>query len=95
MAITVNSMGLLSVHLPGQVMVDAGSAGGVTLRSLIFEHLAKHAADLPGVLLDSEGQIRAGYAILVDGRNATQLGGLDLFIRDGACVWITAMVSGG
>jgi hypothetical protein len=95
MAISVNSMGLPSVHLPGQVVVDAGSAGGVTLRDLISEHLTDHAPDLPDVLLDSEGQIKAGYAILVDGRNATQLGGLDLFIRDGACVWITAMVSGG
>jgi hypothetical protein len=95
MAITVNSMGLLSVQVPAQIVVEAGPAGGVTLRSLIFDHLINHAADLPGVLLDAQGQLRSGYAILVDGRNAMQLGGLDLFVQDGTVVLITALVSGG
>ncbi len=95
MAITVNSMGVLSVQVPAKIVVEAGSAGGVTLRSLIFDHLVNHAVDLPGVLLDGQGQLRSGYAILVDGRNALQLGGLDCFVKDGAAVWITALVSGG
>jgi hypothetical protein len=96
MAITVISMGLLSVEIPGTVAVEPGSAGGITLRSLIFDRLASlHDAALPGVLFDPQEHVKPGYAILVDGRNAMQLGGLDLLVRDGSTVMLTAMVSGG
>jgi molybdopterin converting factor small subunit len=96
MAITVISMGLLSVEIPGQVKVESGPAGGMTLRSLIFDHLAsQHDSALPGTLLDAQGQPKPGYAILVDGRNAMQLGGLDVLVKDGSTVMMTAMVSGG
>jgi hypothetical protein len=96
MAITVISMGLLSVEIPGQVAVEAGSAGGMTLRNLIYDRLAAlHDAALPGVLFDPQERVRPGYAILVDGRNAMQLGGLDLVVNDGSTVMLTAMVSGG
>jgi hypothetical protein len=96
MSITVISMGLLSVEIPGQVAIEPGSAGGMTLRSLVFDRLAAlHDAALPGVLFDAQEHLKPGYAILVDGRNAMQLGGLDLLVRDGATVMLTAMVSGG
>ena len=95
MAITVISMGILSVEIPGQVHVESGAAG-MTLRSLIFDHLAsQHDSALPGILLDVQGQPKPGYAILVDGRNAMQLGGLDVLVKDGSTVIMTAMVSGG
>lgn len=96
MAITVISMGLLSVEIPGQVAIEPGSAGGMTLRSLMFEHLATlYDAALPGALFDAAGELKPAYAILVDGRNAMQLGGLDLLVSDGSTVMLTAMVSGG
>ena len=96
MAIQVRTMGLLSVDMPGQTTVEPGSAGGLSLHSLIFDRLAsQHDPRLPGALFDAQEQLNPGYAILVDGRNAMQLGGLDLFVEDGASVLITALVSGG
>lgn len=95
MAITVLTMGLIAVEMPGQVTVEPDPAPGVTLRDLLFDHLGGYNASLPGALVDAQGQLNPGYAILVDGRNAVQIGGLDLFVRDGATVLITAMVSGG
>jgi hypothetical protein len=56
---------------------------------------AQHDAALPGALFNAGGELKPGYAILVDGRNAMQLGGLDLLVRDGSTVMLTAMVSGG
>jgi hypothetical protein len=95
MAITVLSMGLVAVQLPPRVLVDPGPQPGLALRDLLFDHLAGYDPNLPGAVVDTQGQLNPGYAILVDGRNAIQIGGLDLFVRDGATVLITAMVSGG
>ncbi len=95
MAITVLTMGLVAVEMPGQITVDPGPAPGLTLRDLLFDRLAEYDADFPGALVDAQGQLNPGCAILVDGRNAVQIGGLDLFVRDGATVLVTAMVSGG
>jgi hypothetical protein len=95
MAITVRTMGLVAVQLPPQLVVEPGPLPGLVLRDLLFDHLAGHDPNLPAALVDAQGQLNPGYAILVDGRNAIQIGGLDLFVRDGATVLITAMVSGG
>jgi len=95
MAITVLTMGLVAVQLPAQVVVEPGQRTGLALRDLLFDHLAGYDPNLPEALVDAQGRIKPGYAILVDGRNATQIGGLDLVVRDGATVLITAMVSGG
>ena len=96
MTIYVRTMGILSVEMPGQMTVQMGSAAGLTLRCLIFDRLAsKHDPRLPGVLFDAQEGLQPGYTILIDGRNAMQLGGLDLVLWDGANVLITALVSGG
>lgn len=96
MAIFVRTMGILAVEMPGEVSVEPDSAAELTLRALIFDRLAsQHEPRLPGALFDAQGELKQGYTILVDGRNAMQLGGLDLILRDGARVLITAMVSGG
>jgi hypothetical protein len=96
MAIHVRTMGVLSVEMPGEIRIESGSAGGLTLRCLIFDRLAgQHDSRLPGALFDAQEGLKPGYAILVDGRNAMQLGGLDLVVQDGANVLITALVSGG
>lgn len=95
MAITVLTMGLVAVQMPGQIVIELGPAPGLALRDLLFDHLAGYDPNLPRALVDAQGQLNANYAILVDGRNAAQIGGLDLTVRDGATVLITAMVSGG
>lgn len=89
-------MGILTVDMPGEITIEPSPAAGLTLRTLIFDCLAsQHEPRLPGALFDAQGELRPGYTILVDGRNAMQLGGLDLVLRDGANVLITALVSGG
>ena len=95
MAITVSSFGLSGIEIPRQIWVEPGPAQGLVLRTLLFDHLAAYDANLPAVLVDEHDQLNPGYAILVDGRNAIQIGGLDLFVKDGATLLITAMVSGG
>ena len=88
-------MGLVAIRLPAQILVEPGRLMGLRLRDLLFDHLEGQDPNLPGALVDTQSQLKPGYAILVDGRNATQIGGLDLLVRDGATVLITAMVSGG
>jgi molybdopterin converting factor small subunit len=95
MAIKVLTMGLVGVEMPGQLEVEPGQAQGYTLRELLFDQLVKYDANLPDILVDSQGQLKPEYAILVDGRNATQVGGLSMSIKDGTTILITAMVSGG
>lgn len=95
MAIRVLTMGLVGVEMPGQIDVEPGRAQRFTLRDLLFEQLVKYDENLPGILVDARGQIRSEYAILVDGRNAIQIGGLSMRIEDGMTILITAMVSGG
>lgn len=95
MAIRVLTMGLVGVEMPARVEVEPGPAQPITLRALIFEQLVKYDANLPGILVDAQNQLKSEYAILVDGRNATQVGGLSMSIKDGTTILITAMVSGG
>ena len=95
MAVRVLTMGLVGVEMPAQVEVEPGPAQEFTLRELLFEQLAKYDANLPGILVDAQDQLKSEYAILVDGRNASQVGGLEMSVRDGATILITAMISGG
>lgn len=95
MAITVLSMGLVGVEIPARVVIEPAPAPALPLRDLLFDHLAAFDPNLPRALVDAQGQLNPGYAILVDGRSAVQIGGLDLHVRDGATVLITATVSGG
>jgi molybdopterin converting factor small subunit len=95
MAIRVLTMGLVGIEMPGQVEVEPDQAQGFTLRELLFEQLVRYDANLPGILVDAQGELKPEYAILVDGRNAIQVGGLSMSIKDGTTILITAMVSGG
>lgn len=95
MSITVSAVGLVGVEMPAQLEIEVDPQPGIRLRDLIFDRLEAVDPRLPRTLVDDEGLLKPGYAILVDGRNAIQIGGLDLVVRDGAAVLITAMVSGG
>jgi molybdopterin converting factor small subunit len=93
MAITVICQGL-PAPVPAQIGIEPEHSG-LTLRSLILDHLSSQSE--PGLveaLFDDQG-LKPGYTILVNGRNAMQLGGLDLVIADGSSVLITALVAGG
>jgi hypothetical protein len=95
MTITVSSVGLVGIEMPAQLEIEVEPQAGMRLRDLVFDHLAACDPRLPAALVDDRGQLKPGYAILVDGRNAIQIGGLDLVVPDGAAILITAMVSGG
>lgn len=95
MAIAVRILGVPSLEVAGEISIEPG-AEGLSLRSLISDRLASLVGPgLPGALLDAQGELRPQYAILVDGRNAMQLGGLECRVRDGSAVLITALASGG
>ncbi len=95
MAIAVRILGVPSLEVAGEIGVEPG-AEGLSLRSLISDCLAALVGPgLPGALLDAQGELRPEYAILVDGRSAVQLGGLECWVRDGSAVLITALASGG
>ena len=95
MTITVSSVGLVGIEMPAQLEIEVDPQAGIRLRDLVFDRLQAVDPRLPSALVDDQGQLKPGYAILVDGRNAIQIGGLDLVVRDGSAVLITAMVSGG
>lgn len=94
MAISVVCIGL-PVKVPARLTVEPGLTGGLTLRELIFTHLVHQCgSQIVAELCDAHG-LKSNYAILANGRNAIQLGGLDLYVNDGSTVVITTMVAGG
>lgn len=62
----------------------------LTLLEFLAIYLPEQVEDLI-----EEQQITPGYAILIDGRNATQIGELNAIIHDGATVLITIHSVGG
>lgn len=94
MAIKVMCLGL-PLDGPTQVSIEPGPDVGLTLRELITRYLApQFEGDLVEALIDSQG-LRGDYVVLVNGRNAIGLGGLDVPLGDKAEVLITPPVGGG
>ncbi|MGQ9586071.1 MAG: MoaD/ThiS family protein [Anaerolineae bacterium] len=93
MLVNVMCLGL-PVRIPSRVAVDFMSDAEVTVRSLIEVYLSRYDPRIAGALLDVSG-LKQGFAILLNGRNVQQFGGLDAAIRDGDLVVITAEVGGG
>ena len=92
MAIKVASMGL-PVSGPKHLTIEPDSA--LTLRDLVTRYLApQFDGNLVDALFDANG-LRREYAILVNGRSALELGGLDILLDDQAEVLITPPVTGG
>ncbi|HZW03452.1 MAG TPA: hypothetical protein VFF68_05975 [Anaerolineaceae bacterium] len=58
------------------------------------DFLAQYLPEQVGDLIEA-GHIHPGYAVLINGRNATQIGDLNAIIRDGAAVLITVHSVGG
>ena len=92
MAIKVACMGL-PVQGPKHLSIEPASA--LTLRDLITRYLApQFDGNLVDTLFDANG-LRKEYVILVNGRNALELGGLDIVLDNQADVLITPPVTGG
>jgi molybdopterin converting factor small subunit len=92
MAIKVACMGL-PLQGPKHVSIEADSA--LTLRDLVTRYLApQFDGNLVDALFDANG-LPQNYVILVNGRNALELGGLDILLEDQAEVLITPPVTGG
>jgi len=91
MAITVKFSGLPSCE-PGTIRLDGIT--NVRLGDLFTKHLPIDRQSLFGILF-SHGKLKPGYVILVNGRNITQLEGLDTIVKDNEAVLIAAHVVGG
>ena len=94
MFITVMCLGLPGA-CPGRASIEIDQPGPLSLGDLITHQLA--AGYGPGfVTALIEGvDLRPGYVVLINGRNATQVGGLQAAVADGATVLFTVPVSGG
>ena len=92
MAIQVACMGL-PIRGPKHLTIEPDST--ITLRDLVTRYLAlQFDGNLAETLFDAKG-LREEYVILVNGRNALELGGLDILLDDQAEVLITPPVTGG
>ena len=94
MFITVMCLGLPG-SCPGRVPIEIDRPGPLSLGDLIVQELAaRYGPDFVAALIDRDG-LRPGYVVLLNGRNATQVGGLQAIVADGATVLFTVPVAGG
>lgn len=94
MAIRIACFGL-PVTGPTRLTVELGPNMQITLRELIERHLApRFEGDLLGTLVDGE-ELAPNWVVLINGRNALGLGGLDATLDGDAQVLISPPVGGG
>ena len=94
MFITVMCLGLPGA-CPGRAGIEIDQPGPLLLGDLITQQLAAgYGPSFVTALIDGD-DLRPGYVVLINGRNATQVGGLQAAVADGATVLFTVPVSGG
>jgi molybdopterin converting factor small subunit len=94
MFITVMCQGLPGA-CPGRAGIEIDQLGPLALGDLITRQLAtRYGPDFVTALIDGD-DLHPGYVVLINGRNATQVGGLQAAVADGATVLFTVPVSGG
>jgi molybdopterin converting factor small subunit len=94
MFITVMCLGLPG-SCPSRAGIEIDQPGPLSLGDLIVQELsARYGAGFVTALIDRD-DLRPGYVVLINGRNATQVGGLQAAVADGATVLFTVPVSGG
>jgi molybdopterin converting factor small subunit len=93
MRVCVRRAGLLTETLPvGGVGVECPPAA--TLGDLLRLLEARYGAVIGDELLAGD-RLRDGVAVLVDGRSAASLAGLQTPLNDGAEVFLTVIIQGG
>ena len=70
--------------------VDQGS----TLKD-VLEELFKRYPSLRDEILDENGELKAGYRLLVNGREAMHIGGMGIEIREGDVIALFPPIAGG
>lgn len=70
--------------------VDKGS----TLKD-VLEELFKRYPSLRDEILDENGELKTGYRLLVNGREAIHIGGMDVEIREGDVIALFPPIAGG
>ena len=91
MAINIRISGIPSCR-PGTIQVDG--VADIRLGDLLSRHLPVDRQSLLGILFRQD-KLESGYVILVNGRNITQLEGLDTMVKEDETVLIAAHVVGG
>lgn len=92
MNVRVRRAGLLTEEMPVEVRLEC--AAGATLRDVVDGLASRFGPPVTAAVLDG-GRLRAGVVVLLDGRSAASLRGLDTPLRDGSEVLLTLMAAGG
>ena len=70
--------------------------GTPTLRNVIEDLIQQYGPNLRDYVIDdSTGDLSAGIAVLINGRNAKSIGGLDAKIEEGDEIFIFPPLAGG
>ncbi len=67
---------------------------GSTLRD-VLEELFRRYPNLRNEILDENGDLKTGYRLLVNGREALHIGGLDIEVREGDIIALFPPIAGG
>jgi len=67
---------------------------GSTLRD-VLEELFKRFPSLRNEILDENGDLKTGYRLLVNGREAMHIGGFDIEMKDGDTIALFPPIAGG
>lgn len=94
MSITFICVGVPGVS-PSKKVVEIDSITQLRLGSFLLRCLPELAGPQLNETSLSENILRGGYAILVNGRNASQVDGMATFITEGDTIVVTAPVVGG
>ena len=94
MVVTVMCLGLPGA-CPARTTIEFDRSDPLSLGDLITQQLATRFGTSFVAALVDDGELRAGYVVLINGRNATQVGGLQAVVEDAATVLFTVPVSGG
>lgn len=80
--------------ITGGIIHDIEVRDGSKLRD-VLEEVFNLYPDLRDEVLDDEGSLKSGYRLLVNGREATHIGGFDLEVKDGDVIALFPPVAGG
>ena len=77
---------------PSRVRVEQEN---MTIRDCLKYLGERYHRDLEAELLDEQGQLQAGYLLLLDGRSIGSEKGLEAVIPDNGVLLLTVLIAGG